>query len=146
MDLMIWYEEICRMNKYLKLYLLIPLLLFLVTLILIIRGNKKRKYSVCCEGTIVGFYISKPRSSVGADIYSGRAYAPIVAYNVNGKTYKFVAKFCSSSMKTGDKVKVLYNNDDHTVASIKKGIYVLPAITGVLTLCSVVPIVIYIML
>jgi len=49
-------------------------------------------------------------------------------------------------MKVGQEVKVLYNKEDNSKATIKTGIYFAPIITGGLTLLFILPIIIYLVL
>lgn len=127
-----------------KLYVFVPIILFVVTLILIVNGNNKmNKYNECI-GTIVRFYENTSELRVGS--YETKAVSPVVSYSVNGRTYEFTGNYYSTSMKVGQEVKVLYNKEDNSKATIKTGIYFAPIITGGLTLLFILPIIIYLVL
>lgn len=127
-----------------KLYIFVPIILFVVTLVLIVNGNHKmHKYNEC-TGTIVRFYENTSELRVGS--YETKAVSPVVSYSVNGRTYEFTGNYYSTSMKVGQEVKVLYNKEDNSKATIKTGIYFAPIITGGLTLLFILPIIIYLVL
>ena len=128
----------------LKLYILVPLILFIVTIFLIINlNNKVTKYDVC-QGTIVRFYENTSELRVGS--YETKAISPVVSYTVNGKSYEFIGNYYSTSMKVGQQVDVMVSKADASKATIKAGLYIAPAITGGLTISFILPIIIYIML
>lgn len=111
-----------------KLYVFVPIILFVVTLILIVNGNNKMNKYNECTGTIVRFYENTSELRVGS--YETEAVSPVVSYSVNGRTYEFTGNYYSTSMKVGQEVKVLYNKEDNSKATIKTGIYFAPIITG----------------
>lgn len=127
-----------------KLYVFVPIILFVVTLILIVNGNNKMNKYNECTGTIVRFYENTSELRVGS--YETKAVSPVVSYSVNGRTYEFTGNYYSTSMKVGQEVKVLYNKEDNSKATIKTGIYFAPIITGGLTLLFILPIIIYLVL
>lgn len=124
-----------------KCYTIVPIVLFIVTLILIVNGNNKMNKYNECSGTIVRFYENTSELRVGS--YETKAVSPVVSYSVNGKTYEFTGNYYSTSMKVGQEVKILYNKEDHSKATIKTGIYFAPIIMGGLTLLFILPIIIY---
>lgn len=124
-----------------KCYTIVPIVLFIVTLILIVNGNNKMNKYNECSGTIVRFYENTSELRVGS--YETKAVSPVVSYSVNGKTYEFTGNYYSTSMKVGQEVKILYNKADHSKATIKTGIYFAPIIMGGLTLLFILPIIIY---
>lgn len=127
-----------------KLYVFVPIILFVVTLILIVNGNNKMNKYNECTGTIVRFYENTSELRVGS--YETKAVSPVVSYSVNGRTYEFTGNYYSTSMKVGQEVKVLYNKEDNSKATIKTGIYFAPIITGGLTLLFILTIIIYLVL
>lgn len=127
-----------------KLYVLVPIILLVVTLVLIVNGNNKMNKYNECTGIIVRFY--ENTSELRTDSYETKAVSPVVSYSVNGRTYEFTGNYYSTSMKVGQEVKVLYNKEDNSKATIKTGIYFAPIITGGLTLLFVLPIIIYLVL
>ena len=127
-----------------KLYVFVPIILFVVTLIFIVNGNNKMNKYNECTGTIVRFYENTSELRVGS--YETKAVSPVVSYSVNGRTYEFTGNYYSTSMKVGQEVKVLYNKEDNSKATIKTGIYFAPIITGGLTLLFILPIIIYLVL
>ena len=127
-----------------KLYVFVPIILFVVTLILIVNGNNKMNKYNECTGTIVRFYENTSELRVGS--YETKAVSPVVSYSVNGRTYEFTGNYYSTSMKVGQEVKVLYNKEDNSKATIKTGIYFAPIITGGLTLLFILLIIIYLVL
>lgn len=124
-----------------KCYTIVPIVLFIVTLILIVNGNNKMNKYNECSGTIVRFYENTSELRVGS--YETKAVSPVVSYSVNGKTYEFTGNYYSTSMKVGQEVKILYNKEDHSKATIKTSIYFAPIIMGGLTLLFILPIIIY---
>lgn len=114
--------------------------LAIVTVFLAVKGSEKLKNSYECEGIIVGFHRDDTAIRFNSD--NNVSIAPIVSYSVNGQTYEFIANYYSTTMKQGDAVKVLCDQQDLTKASIKSGTYFAPVITGILALCFFVFVVI----
>lgn len=110
--------------------------LIVITAILALAGMKKVSDYQLCMGTIIRFY--ENTSEMRLDSYETTAVSPVVEYFVNGQRYEFVANFYSTSMRTGDKVEVLYRADDHTDATLKKGVVFAPIITGSLAIVFVI--------
>lgn len=128
---------------FMKLYIIVPLILFIVTVVLIINGvNKTKRYDEC-TGVIIAF---RESTAYKVDSYGKKAISPIVEYQVNGHKYEFVGNFYATNMSVGKKVNVMYDKDDFTKATIKTGIYVAPIITGGLTIFFVLPIIIFVIL
>lgn len=128
----------------LKLYIIVPVILLVVTIILIVNANNKMaKYDVC-QGTIIKFYENTSELRVGS--YETKAVSPVVSYTVNGKSYEFIGNYYSTTMKVGQQVDVMYSKTDVSKATIKTGLYFGPAITGGLTILFILPIIIYIVL
>lgn len=126
-----------------KLYSVMPLILFIVTVILIVNGvNKTKRYDECM-GVIVAF---RESTAYRVDSCGKKAISPIVEYQVNGQKYEFVGNFYSTNMTVGKKVNVMYDRNNIAKATIKTGIYVAPIITGGLTILFVLPIIIFVIL
>lgn len=127
-----------------KLYPIVPMILLVVTILLVFNcKNKISRYNECA-GTIIGFY--ENTAEMHLDSYEHKAISPIVQYSVDGKSYEFVGKYYSTTMKVGDEVEVMYDKDDASKATIKTGLYFAPIVTGALTLLFILPIIIYIIL
>lgn len=94
------------MELVMKLYVLIPLCLLVVTVILAVRGAKKLRNYEECTGTIVRFHET---AASHINNYHGRIIlSPIIAYSVNGKKYEFMGRYYSTLMKVGKERTVLY--------------------------------------
>lgn len=132
------------MDLLMKLYMIIPAILLIVTITLIVNGNNKLKNYNECTGTIVRFY--ENTSELRVDAYESKAVSPVISYMVNGKNYEFIGNYYSTSMRVGQKVNVLYDKSDCTKATIKTGIYFPPIITGGLTLLFILPFIIFVIL
>ncbi len=108
----------------------VPSLLLVVTVILIVNNSHKLKNQNECTGIIEKFCKStSPLCETGEKIFS-----PVVSYTVNGRKYEFIGNYCSTRMKVGEKIRILYNPEDPSKATIKGGLYAAPMITGALTL------------
>lgn len=111
---------------------IVPVILLIVTVIFTINSSQKLKTYNECTGTIVDFY--ETTSSRTTNSHRSKSFSPVVAYTIDGKDYKFVANYYSSSMKIGQDIRILYHSQDHSDAMIKSGLYVGPIILGALTL------------
>lgn len=132
------------LNLILILLIVVSAILLTVTVILIMNSSQKLKSYRECIGTIIKFYENSSPMRVGSEAH--KAISPVVSYTVNGKTYEFIGNYCSTWMKVGDKINILYNNEDHSKATIKKGLYVAPMIIGALTLLFALALVIFVVL
>lgn len=117
--------------------------LLTVTVALVLYGSRKRKNYTEATGVIVKF---REATSPAASEIGEKRFSPIVSYIVNGQNYKFVGNYCSTGMKAGQKIHLLYNPEEPSKAIIKKGLYVAPMITGALTLMVVLAIAILLVL
>lgn len=138
-------KEIKMSDFLMIIFIIIPIILGIVTTILVINANHKLKNSLSCEGTIVEFYENSAETSLGIDSHA-TTRSPVISYSINGREYKFTANYATSSMKIGDKVTLLYKVDDPSSATIKNGVFLVPIITGSLTIFFILPIIIYIKL
>lgn len=117
------------------------IILTIVTVILCVNGTKKRSTYKECNGIITRFYENSTEGALGS--YESVSVSPVVEYIVNGARYEFVGKFYSTNMKVGQKITVLYNPNDPSIASIKSGTLFAPIITGVLAVVFLIPAVVY---
>lgn len=118
----------------------VAIILAMVTIILIINAIKKNKNYIICEGTIVDFYENDSSLRVGDDPV--KAISPVIYFKVKEKEYKFTGNYCNSTMKVGDKIKILYNKNNPNKATIKQGLFIAPIITGALTTFSIIALII----
>ncbi len=123
------------MNIIIAVVLCVSLILGGVTVGLLINmSNKKKNYSEC-QGTIIRFYEEeRPGSAL-------KYISPVVEYEIYGIKYEIIGNYYSTSMKIGDKVTLLYSNDDFEKAVIKTGVFVGPIITGSLTVVAILALV-----
>ena len=126
------------------LFVTVPLILWGVTVLLIINGvNKKKKWNECI-GIIADFY--ENTSVMRLNSYETTAISPVVSYEVDGQKYDFIGNFYSTNMKVGQKLNVLYDKNNFSKATIKKGLYIAPMITGGLAILFTIPIIVFIIL
>lgn len=116
------------MNGIFIALLIASVILVAVTGVLIVNAHKKNSEYRRCMGKIIGFYenTSEMRLSDGEMV----AISPVVAYEVDGQQYEFVANFYSTSMELGDLCDVLYSPHDPSSATLRKGTVFAPIITG----------------
>ena len=128
-------------NFFIKIYPIVPLILFTITLVLLLNTYNKTKNYIESEGTIVDFYKSTYEMSVTDNaVYS---ISPVISYNAEGKEYRFKGNYYSTSMKKGDKIKIMYNKSEPSQATIKSGLIFAPIIVGILFVVSVIPVFIF---
>lgn len=124
-------------------FIIAAIVLFFITVILMINIiNKYRNYDEC-NGTIIDFHENPSIMRIGFED-GMKGISPIISYSVNGKSYKFIGNYCTTAMKVGDPITVLYNKKDCSKAKIKKGLFLAPFITGVLTLFFILFIIVYV--
>lgn len=109
----------------------VAIALAIITIILVVSATNKNKTMATCQGKIIKFYENSAEARVGD--YENASISPVVTYEINGQTYEFIGNYYSTSMKIGDEVEVLYNKDDVSKATIKKGLFLGPIITGALS-------------
>ncbi len=125
---------------FVKLYPIIPSALLVVTVVLCWNlYNKSTKYNET-KGIIVDFYETTSEMRVSMDAV--KAISPIVVYEINGREYRFIGNYCTTNMKIGDTVKVLYDKTYPEKALIKTGLYIAPLITGGLCVLFILPIIV----
>ncbi|MBQ4159008.1 MAG: DUF3592 domain-containing protein [Clostridia bacterium] len=131
-------------SVWMKLYIAVPLVLLIVTIVLAASYYNRLKKSEECTGVIVRFIENIPRMQAGP--YGNKTISPVVSYSADGKAYEFIGRFYATSMKEGDTVKVLYSKENHAEATIKTGGFIAPIITGGLTVAFMIPVIIYIVM
>ena len=122
-----------------KLYVIIPIILTIVTLITFYNLYQKKKYWAECRGTITGFKYVKRMKNTG----DSAEISPVINYEINGNCYELVGNYYSTSMREGMDVKLLYKKDDHNKATVKTGVYIAPIILSIITVVSVFVLVIF---
>ena len=120
------------MSIILKIYPVIPTILLIVTIAFSVSAAKKNSNYARCTGTIVDFYTERSEAKISDD--ANRMISPVITYSVNGNEYKITGTYYSNSMKVGDKVELLYDEANPNKATLKGGLFVIPLITGGLTL------------
>lgn len=116
----------------LKFFFAAFLVLTFISVLLYINAVKKKIHYLRCYGKIIGFH--ENTAEVRLNSYENMAISPVIEYKVSGDTYSFIGSFCSTSMKIGDEVNVLYNVNDYSKAIMEKGIFFGPIITSSLSL------------
>ncbi len=114
-------------NMICILLIVVSLILMTITVILVINCYRKLKNYKECVGVIINFYEG---TSLASDNFGQKMISPIISYTVNGKNYEFIGNYCSTSMKVGQEIKILYNKENPAKATIKDGLYFAPIITG----------------
>lgn len=133
------------LTLFFKLYFILPLMLFILTIGLAVRSSRRLKYYIEDVAVIVGF-----RTKYG-EVYDHfdnlhRDVLPILKYTVNGQEYECLGHCLSTGMKVGDEVKIMYSQDDCENISMKLGLYIAPMITGVLTVFATVALIVFVVL
>lgn len=135
--------EVLKMLKFIFVLLIfVSLILLIATVLLIINGAGKLKNYSECMGVIEGFRENKGNlQEIGE-----RSFSPVISYTVNGQKYEFIGDYGSTMMKVGQKISILYDQEDPSKATVKQRLYFAPIITGALTLFSTLALVIFIIL
>lgn len=131
------------LDMILGLLIVVPLILLAVTVVLAVNSYKKLKKYKQCTGVIVKFYEGEP---VAPDRFGEIAISPVISYTAGGKNYEFIGNYCSTSMKVGQEIQILYNEENPAKATIKTGLYFGPIVTGALTLFFASALVIFLIL
>ncbi len=95
-----------------------------------VSDTKKRSHYIEYMGTIER--ISK-RTSPGEHA-DRQIIFPIISYTVCGKKYEIEGIGCSTNVKIGEKVEILFYEDDPSKAIVKKGLYFTSFVTGIVGL------------
>ena len=101
---------------------------------MIIKTVKYKIKYIEVEGTIVNFY--ENTSEMRINQYEHKAISPIIAYEVDKKQYEFVGNYYSTSMKKGNKIKIIYNPQNPKQVKIKSGLYFASIILSIFTIVS----------
>ena len=115
------------MLKLKKYFFIIPLILFTVTIILIIRIIKIRKKYIKIKGVIESFDIK-------SDDEYNNIISPVISYEIENKKYESKINWYTESMKVGDEIDILYNPLKKDEAVSKNGTLLTAGVTGVLAI------------
>ena len=110
--------------------------MLVITIILYIHSIRKLKIYKETEGTIIDFKENTMKMRLNS--YENKAISPVVSYRVGENEYEMLGNYYSTSMKKGDKVKILYNIENPSKSTIKNRLYLAPLILSILTICSFV--------
>lgn len=117
-----------------KIFFIIPIIFLIITIILIIKLIKRNKKYVEGVGTIADFH--KNTNEMRLSDYETEAVSPVITYEVNGTKFDFIGNYYSTTMKVGDKIKIMYNQNNPKDATTKKGLNLAVVILGVFTIIS----------
>lgn len=115
-------------------FFIIPIIFLIITVILIIKLIKRNKKYVDGVGTITDFH--KNANEMRLNDYENEAISPIITYEVNGTKFDFIGNYYSTTMKVGDKIKIMYNPNNPKEATTKKGLSLAVVILGAFTIVS----------
>lgn len=74
--------------------------------------------------------------------YETEAVSLVITYEVNGTKYDFIGNYYSTTMKVGDKIKIMYNQNNPKEETTKKGINLAVVILGAFTIISFIVLII----
>lgn len=115
-------------------FFIIPIIFLIITITLIIKLIKRNKEYVEDVGTITDFH--KNTNEMRLKDYETEAISPVITYEVNGTKYDFIGNYYSTTMKVGDKIKIMYNQNNPKEATTKKGLNLAVVILGTFTIIS----------
>lgn len=115
-------------------FFIIPIIFLIITITLIIKLIKRNKEYVEDVGTITDFH--KNTNEMRLKDYETEALCPVITYEVNGTKYDFIGNYYSTTMKVGDKIKIMYNQNNPKEATTKKGLNLAVVILGTFTIIS----------
>ncbi len=118
------------LNLFLIILPIVSAILFTVMIISFVSDTKKRNHYRECTGTIERIW---KRTSPG-EPSNHQIISPIISYTVCGKKYEIVGTSYSTNMEIGQKVVILYDEDDPAKAIMKKGLYFMSFVTGIVGL------------
>ncbi len=121
------------MEILLKSLVIIPIILWGVTAFLLRRSSHRLNNYYETTGTIVRMEERDKMFRAMKDWQ--HEIMPVIAYTINGTTYECDSDYFSSSMKPGKKLKIMYDCNDFSKATVKKGLYIGPTVTGIMALC-----------
>lgn len=115
-------------------FFIVPIIFLIITIILIIKLIKRNKEYVEGVGTITDFH--KNTNEMRLKDYETEAISPVITYEVNGTKFDFIGNYYSTTMKIGDKIKIMYNQNNPKDATTKKGLNLTVVILGSFTIIS----------
>ena len=115
-------------------FFIVPIIFLIITIILIIKLVKRNKEYVESIGTITDFY--KNTSEMRLNNHETEAISPVITYEVNGTKFEFIGNYYSTTMKIGDKIKIMYKTSNPKEATTKKGLNLAVVILGTFTIVS----------
>ena len=115
-------------------FFIVPIIFLIITIILIIKLVKRNKEYVESIGTITDFY--KNTSEMRLNNHETEAISPVITYEVNGTKFEFIGNYYSTTMKIGDKIKIMYKKSNPKEATTKKGLNLAVVILGTFTIVS----------
>ena len=121
-------------------FFIIPTIFLIITIILIIKLLKRNKEYVESVGIITDFY--KNTSEMFLDDYETVAISPVITYEVNGTKFEFIGNYCSTTMKVGDKIKIMYKRNNPKKATTKQGLILAIKVLAIFTIASFIVLII----
>lgn len=115
-------------------FFIVPIIFLIITIILIIKLIKRNKEYVEGIGTITDFH--KNTNEMRLNDYETEAISPVITYEVNETKFDFIGNYYSTTMKIGDKIKIMYNQNNPKEATTKKGLNLAVVILGAFTIIS----------
>lgn len=115
-------------------FFIVPIIFLIITIILIIKLIKRNKEYVEGVGTITDFH--KNTNEMRLNDYETEAISPVITYEVNETKFDFIGNYYSTTMKIGDKIKIMYNQNNSKEATTKKGLNLAVVILGAFTIIS----------
>lgn len=115
-------------------FFIVPIIFLIITIILIIKLIKRNKEYVEGVGTITDFH--KNTNEMRLNDYETEAISPVITYEVNETKFDFIGNYYSTTMKIGDKIKIMYNQNNPKEATTKKGLNLAVVILGTFTIIS----------
>lgn len=115
-------------------FFIVPIIFLIITIILIIKLIKRNKEYVEGVGTITDFH--KNTNEMRLNDYETEAISPVITYEVNETKFDFIGNYYSTTMKIGDKIKIMYNQNNPKEATTKKRLNLAVVILGAFTIIS----------
>lgn len=115
-------------------FIIIPILFLIITVMLIIKLLKQKREFREQDGVIIDFY--ENNNELRLKDYEHKKTSPIISYEVNGNKFEFVGNYYSTTMKKGDKIKIVYNTKNPKQAKVKNGLIFAIIILSIFTISS----------
>ena len=125
------------LHNLVKLYPIIPVILIIIAVCTAISAFRKYTNSVEAEGIITELKMNTAAITRSSD--NSYMMYPVIEYDYDGTRYSFSANYATSSMRIGDRVKILIKKTDPSKAVIKQGLFVAPLIVGGLAIVFIIP-------